>query len=100
RGWATGSGLLDRRGALALSGQILPAQPQPPGAPAQPEAWPAREPQQKAAVDVLLTAYRTAADAPKLAELLAIRIGASADAFERKQLLIELAGLHEPARDR
>ena len=91
--------LLDKLGSLELYGQILAAQPKHPGALAQLEAWTQREPQHKAAVDVLLAAYRTAADAPKLAALLALRIGVSPDAFERKQLLIELAGLHEAARD-
>ena len=91
--------LLDKLGALELYGQILAAQPRHPGTLAQLEAWTQREPQQKPAVDVLLGAYRTAADAPKLAGLLALRIGASPEAFERKQLLVELAGLHEAAHD-
>ncbi|MGZ6080740.1 MAG: tetratricopeptide repeat protein, partial [Myxococcaceae bacterium] len=91
--------LLDKFGALELYAQVLVAQPKHTGALGQLEAWAQREPQNKPMMDVLLAAYRTAGEQAKLAPLLALRVGASPDPFERKQLLVELAGLRETARD-
>ncbi|HEY1416587.1 MAG TPA: gliding motility protein, partial [Myxococcaceae bacterium] len=91
--------LLDKYGALELYGQVLAAQPRHPGALAQLENWSQREPQNKPMVDVLLGAYRVSGEHEKLADLIELRVGASADPFERKQLLVELAGLREAAKD-
>ncbi|HUM11208.1 MAG TPA: tetratricopeptide repeat protein [Myxococcaceae bacterium] len=91
--------LLDKYGALELYGEVLAAQPKHAGALAQLEAWAQREPQNKPLVEVLLAAYRTTGEQAKLAGLLEARVGASADPFERKRLLVELAGLHEQAHD-
>ncbi len=91
--------LLDKYGALELYAQILAAQPRHAETLARLEAWVLREPQNKAPVDVLLAAYRTAGDTEKLVGLLDLRVGASPDPFERKQLLVELSTLREAARD-
>src|SRR5262249_49070435 len=43
--------------------------------------------------------FRAAAENVKLPALIELRVGASADPFERKQLLVELAGLREAEKD-
>ena len=91
--------LLDKLGSLELYAQVVAAQPKHPGALAQLEAWAQREPQNKQLVEVLLAAFRTASEQVKLPALIELRVGASADPFERKQLLVELAGLRESEKD-
>jgi hypothetical protein len=57
-----------------------------------------REPQNQAALDVLLKSYRANGDVAKLGQLLETRIGTSVDSTERKQLLLELATLRQDAQ--
>ncbi|MFZ5470742.1 MAG: tetratricopeptide repeat protein [Myxococcota bacterium] len=87
--------LLDKVGALDLYTEILALQPQHPGAIGRMEAIAAREPQNQAAVDVLMRAYRANGDLAKLAQLIEARVAVSADAWERKTLLSELATYRE-----
>ena len=84
--------LLDKSGALELYTELLTENARHPDAIARMEAIVQKEPQNQAAVEVLLTAYR-AGDPIKLAQLIETRVGVSSEANERKNLLIELAGI-------
>src|SRR4029450_8824591 len=61
--------------------------------------WAERSPKNKPLVEVLLAAFRVAAEHVKLPALIELRVGVSADPFERKQPLVELAGLRETEKD-
>ncbi|MHB8874318.1 MAG: tetratricopeptide repeat protein, partial [Myxococcaceae bacterium] len=87
--------LLDKQGALDLYTEILAHQPNHPGAVPRMEGLCAREPQNQAAVDVLLRAYRGSRDVPKLVQLLEARVAVATDPYERKTHLEEMATLRQ-----
>jgi golgin subfamily B member 1 len=91
--------LLDKFGALELYREVLTAEPRHAVALPRVEELVRKDPQNKVAADILLSAYRASAAGPKLAEALETRVGASADPFERKTLLLELATLRESSRE-
>ena len=87
--------LLDRPGALELYHELLADDPQHPGALSRLEGMVQREPQNQAAVDVLLDAYRRSGDVQKLVAAIDARVTVSPDAVERKHLLTEQASVRE-----
>ena len=91
--------LLDRVGALDLYAQLLLTDPKHPGALARVEAMVEREPNNLAASDVLLRAYRASGDATKLAGQLEARASASPDGDERRAMLVELGDLRLDRQD-
>jgi len=91
--------LLDKFGALELYREVLAADPRHAAALGRVEELVQKDPQNKAAAEVLLAACRAAGALPKLAAALDARVAVSPDPFERKSLLVELAGLREQARE-
>jgi tetratricopeptide (TPR) repeat protein len=91
--------LLDKFGAVELYREVLSAEPRHPVALPRVEELVQKDPQNKAAAEVLLSAFRAVGDGPKLAQALEARVAASPDPFERKALLVELATLRETARE-
>ncbi|MBX5481947.1 MAG: tetratricopeptide repeat protein [Myxococcaceae bacterium] len=91
--------LMDRLGALDAYTELLAVDPRHPGALGRVEAMVEREPQNVAASDVLLRAYRASGEAQKLAQLLESRAGLSQDSWERKGFLLELAQLRLEVQD-
>lgn len=89
------SRLMDKLGALELYTQILTANPAHADTLERMNALVRREPQNQAAVNVLLGALRATGDASKLAEVIELRAGVSPDPAERKLLFVELAGLRD-----
>lgn len=87
--------LLDKAGAVELLTELLTADPKRPGPLARMEALVTREPNNAQAVEVLLKAYRASGDLTKLSQLIEARVGVSPDAFERKQLLLDLATMRD-----
>jgi len=87
--------LMDKLGALDLYAQVLAAKPDQADALARMQAIVQKEPQNQAAVEVLLKALRSKRDEAKLAEAIELRIGVSTDSRERKSLLIELSGIRD-----
>ena len=87
--------LLDKPGSLELYREILEVNPRHAGALVRLEAICQKEPQNQGAVETLLHAYRRSGDVKKLAQLVELRVGVSAEVTERKTLLMELAELRQ-----
>lgn len=87
--------LHDKPGAVALYTEILASDPASPGALTRLEALLEKDASNRDLSEVLMRAYRTHGAKDKLAAGLEARINVSGDAYERKDLLVELGGLRE-----
>jgi tetratricopeptide (TPR) repeat protein len=87
--------LIDPEGALRLYSEILAAQPDHGGTLARLQEMVQRDPESKAAVNMLLKALRATRKDAALAATLELRAGVSPDPGERKALLLELASVRK-----
>ena len=87
--------LMDRVGSLELYGEILSADSKHRGALQRLEKIASAEPQNEAAVGLLIRAVRANQDDAKLIQILESRVGSSRSVRERKEMWMELAKLRE-----
>jgi len=87
--------LMDRVGSLELYGEILAADSKHRGALQRVEKIAGAEPQNEAAVGMLIRAVRANQDDSKLIQILESRVGTSRSVRERKEMWLELAKLRE-----